>query len=288
MDFATSYLKFIQTIESINRLKPAWLRNTLAAYYAQLKSPIKINKDKACQTLKNYLGEQCQPEQIWQAHLQQHGISSLYIFQLKYLTKSWSEKQIKINQPELFRQFCQNDQGAVMLTFHVQHQHQSCAVLGSYGLSINPLSAPPEISPLYSHLKKYIECLHENASSPYGQGNYVFLDPNNMNVRPAYRALNNKQVVVSLSDNVGNDNNNCEVLLFGQKRIVSTGMVKIAKKLNKPIWVAVLYWQSGDNYIFDIKKLDNTQPVDKIMQDYMDFFEAILVIRPELWEGWQW
>jgi lauroyl/myristoyl acyltransferase len=288
MDFAKQYKKFLTIIQLISHIKPAWFSSIIAANYAVFASPVNVNRNKALQNLKYYLGPEVKEKKIWQQHLKQHGIATLSIFNMKRLRNNWSQQQVTIRQPDVFEQFCQNKQGGVVLTFHVQHQHRLFAILGLQGLAINPLAAAPQSSPLYAELKEYINLLHHNASQYFGNGDYIFLKSERINVRPAYRALSNKQIVVSLSDNVGADDHTENVLLFDKPFKVSSGIVKVAKKQNLPVWVALVYWLGKDNFALEIQKLDSNKPVKEIMQDYINFLQNILIKKPEIWEGWQW
>lgn len=222
-------------------------------------------------------------EQIWSDILRQQGI--FFVNNALHRQSSHSIISRLAGPSEAWNRFIQNHSGALVLTMHHDFHHTLFVLTGAQGKKVNVIAAPEDSGPLAPWLTPYIRQQHADCAIHFNGGHYIFTE--HSEAWKIAKALRNGEIVFSLHDFELPGKHSVEARLFDRSFHVSAGSVRIALRLNVPIYFALLLWSpQKSRYILEFHQLDVSE--DQPLEAYTQTIARLVSQYPTAWHGWQW
>lgn len=288
MQFAGDYLRLLRASAWAERLLPEALQPRAALWLAERLSPYVARREPIVSAFSGALGiDPARADETWRRWLQSHGLFALTVFRYGRLSRRWLERQVSVSDPAVLARAVRD--GGLVMTYHTHHHNTLGCVLGLSGCHITGLAESPSKSPLYPFLGEYIERINTGSASHFGGGDYLFTDQVRTLVQSMRRLLEEKKVIVSLSDftqaQVAPGTPVCRFL--GRRISPPTGAVEIALRTEAPIYSAAMF-PERHGFRFEILEVTRRDNAGDVLQQYFEHLEDIVRRHPWAWQGWDW
>lgn len=220
---------------------------------------------------------------VWHETLAQQGL--LFVNNALHRNRHRSIIDRLAEPPPSWQQFVASSSGALILTMHHDFHHTLFMLTGAHGKRVHVIAAPEDSGPLAQWLTPYIRQQHADCAVHFNGGEYIFTE--HSDAWKIARALKRGDVVFSLHDFDSPGKNATEARIFDRSYEVAAGSIRIALRLNVPVYFAVLVWSSTNacyTLVFHPLEVSSEQPLEA----YTEQIEQLVRQYPTAWHGWQW
>lgn len=285
--FAKRYARFLRLIELISRFAPEKLQHCLAKIVGRHANPYNLSAGILCSTITTTIScSQQTTDVIWKRWLANHTSFALTALSYEKLDLDWLHQRVQVQSPDLLTKIVYT--GGLVLTYHTHHQNTLAAILGIAGGTISPVAAPAASgSPLYDEIGDYIDRINEGSQQHFNGGAYLYTD-NLRRVQQQVRArLMQGELILSLCD--FHQTSNAQPHYFMDRLITPpTGVVRLALQSRVPIYLALLHSDEKGKLQLLLHESTSHQNAHAVLADYLDFLAKVVVVTPEVWQGWEW
>lgn len=229
------------------------------------------------------------------------GLSALAVYQLPRWNQTWVEKHYKIQTlpnphgiNDVFSQKALSvlrEHGGLVMMYHLHHnQNVLAALLGVYGVKVNALSAarnPEHDHPLIRPF--HIELMHDMSECFFNGGRYLYLNQLRQTLKQANQCLSQGEAVIALADIPASGQRTVKAPFLNTWVQIDAWQFEMAIKHRTEVFFTILVDDTPcKKPRLIIQKSSQTDSVETLAAEYMQFLENVIRQYPGAWQGMEW
>ncbi|MDP6522865.1 MAG: lysophospholipid acyltransferase family protein [Kiritimatiellia bacterium] len=227
--------------------------------------------------------------------VQRHFVEHMEFYKFATLNRGNIDKRIKFEGLEHLDAALEKGKGAILAHMHFGSKQFPLVALGHMDYAVNQIGYRDTTAPDHSFIHKHVHLRIRNRLESKFKARHIHL---NNSLRPAYRALQNNEVLFIASDGIGGIRgigpNYLPVPFLGKTMSFPPGPARMARKTGAALIPLLCLQQQDWTYKAVLEKPvevvqteNSKQDVQNIVLRYTEVFEKYISKYPDHWMFWE-